>query len=78
MYRPAREGRELSALCIASAQHSDYMEGAALQVLVGWRVARSCAGFFPVRAAFPGIGAGRRPHRYFRGLLKLHTRYGSR
>jgi hypothetical protein len=21
-------------------------------------------------------GAGRRPHRYFRGLLKLHTRYG--
>ena len=33
-------------------------------------------GFFPVRAAFPITGAGRRPHRYFRGLLKLHTRYG--
>ena len=46
------------------------------QVLVGWRVARSRAGFFPVRAAFPVIGAGRRPHHYFRGLLKLHTRYG--
>src|SRR5262249_54472553 len=46
------------------------------QVLVGWRVARSHAGFFPVRAAFPVIAAGRRPPRYFRGLLKLHTRYG--
>jgi hypothetical protein len=46
------------------------------QVLVGWRVARSRAGFFPVRAAFPVIGAGRRPHRCFRGLLDLHTRYG--
>jgi len=45
------------------------------QVLVGWRVARSRAGFFPVRAAFPITGAGRRPHHYFRGLLKLHTRY---
>ena len=45
-------------------------------MLVGWRVARSHAGFFPVRAAFPVIGAGRRPHHYFRGLLKLHTRYG--
>ena len=33
-------------------------------------------GFFPVRTAFPVIGAGRRPHHYFRGLLKLHTRYG--
>ena len=30
------------------------------QVLVGWRVARSRAGFFPVRAAFPVIVAGRR------------------
>src|SRR5262252_9234380 len=29
------------------------------QVLVGWRVARSRAGFFPVRAAFPVTGAGR-------------------
>src|SRR6516165_4854183 len=33
-------------------------------------------GSFPARAAFPVIGAGRRPHHYFRGLLKLHTRYG--
>src|SRR6516165_7367695 len=29
-------------------------------------------------AAFPVIVAGRRPHHYFRGLLKLHTAYGSR
>ena len=33
-------------------------------------------GFFPVRVAFPVSLAGRRPHLYFRGLLKLHTRYG--
>jgi len=46
------------------------------QVLVGCRVARSRAGFFPVRAAFPVSQAGRRPHLHFRGLLKLHTRYG--
>ena len=46
------------------------------QVLVGWRVARSRAGFFPVRAAFPVSQAGRRPHLHFRGLLELHTRYG--
>src|SRR5450432_387393 len=35
------------------------------QVLVGWRVARSRAGFFPVHAAFPVIVAGRRPHHTF-------------
>jgi hypothetical protein len=45
------------------------------QVLVGWQVARSRAGFFPVRTAFPVWRTGRRPRRYFRGLLKLHTRY---
>jgi hypothetical protein len=33
-------------------------------------------GFFPARAAFPVLQAGRHPHRYFRGLLELHTRYG--
>ena len=33
-------------------------------------------GFFPARATFPVLQAGRHPHRYFRGLLKLHTRYG--
>ena len=33
-------------------------------------------GFFPARAAFPVLQAGRHPHRYFRGLLKLHTCYG--
>ena len=43
-------------------------------VLVGWRVARSRAGFFPVHAAFPDTGAGRRPLHYYPGLLKLHTR----
>jgi hypothetical protein len=33
-------------------------------------------GSFPARAAFPVLQAGRHPHRHFRGLLKLHTRYG--
>src|SRR5713226_1145096 len=33
-------------------------------------------GFFPARVAFPDFEAGRHPHHYFRGLLKLHTRYG--
>ena len=31
---------------------------------------------FPIDAAFPGFVAGRLPHLYFRGLLKLHSRYG--
>ena len=31
---------------------------------------------FPIRAAFPVIQAGRHPHHHFRGLLRLHTRYG--
>ncbi len=31
---------------------------------------------FPFRAAFPREKAGRRLHRLFRGLLKLHSRYG--
>ncbi len=30
----------------------------------------------PFRAAFPVTQAGRHPHRYFRGLLGLHSRYG--
>jgi hypothetical protein len=30
----------------------------------------------PPRAAFPEIQAGRRPRRLFRGLLRLHSRYG--
>jgi hypothetical protein len=29
--------------------------------------------FFPARAAFPVIQAGRHPHHHFRGLLRLHT-----
>jgi len=32
--------------------------------------------FFPVRAAFPTYLLGRHPRRHFRGLLKLHSRYG--
>ena len=32
--------------------------------------------FFPVRAAFPSYLVGRHPRRHFRGLLKLHSRYG--
>src|SRR5229473_7660961 len=32
--------------------------------------------FFPVRAAFPNYLVGRHPRRHFRGLLKLHSRYG--
>jgi hypothetical protein len=34
------------------------------------------ADFFPIRAAFPVLQAGRHPHLYFRGLLRLHSRYG--
>src|SRR5258708_8675946 len=50
--------------------------GGPVQVLVGCRVARSRAGCFPVRTAFPVSQAGRRPHLPFRCLLKLPTRYG--
>ena len=31
---------------------------------------------FPIHAAFPVIQAGRHPHHHFRGLLRLHSRYG--
>ena len=40
------------------------------------QLARSRAGLFPIRSAFPIPLLGRRPHCRFRGLLKLHTRYG--
>src|SRR5712692_404547 len=33
-------------------------------------------GCFPVRTAFPVSQAGRHPRLHFRGLLKLHSRYG--
>jgi hypothetical protein len=33
-------------------------------------------GFFPVHAAFPEFQAGRHPQLHFRGLLKVHSRYG--
>src|SRR5471032_988194 len=39
-------------------------------------LARSRAGFFPIRTAFPGFATGRRPHCSFRGLLGFHTHYG--
>ena len=32
--------------------------------------------FFPARAAFPKWQEGRHPHCHFRGLLRLHSRYG--
>jgi hypothetical protein len=31
---------------------------------------------FPARTAFPKWPEGRYPHRHFRGLLRLHSRYG--
>src|SRR6202020_2601935 len=31
---------------------------------------------FPIRAAFPVLQAGRHPRLYFRGLLRLYSRYG--
>ena len=42
----------------------------------GYSLARSRSGLFPIRSAFPAPAPGRRPHCRFRGLLKLHTRYG--
>src|SRR4029077_18459235 len=32
--------------------------------------------YFPVHTAFPAFRPGRHPHYGFRGLLKLHLRYG--
>jgi len=39
-------------------------------------MARSRAGLFPIRSAFPKSALGRRPHCSFRGLLELYSRYG--
>jgi len=36
----------------------------------------ACVDCFPVHAAFPVLQAGRHPHLYFRGLLRLYSRYG--
>ena len=36
----------------------------------------ACVDAFPMDAAFPVTVAGRRPHLAFRGLLRLHSRYG--
>src|SRR6266567_2487674 len=32
--------------------------------------------YFPAHAAFPNWQEGRHPHCHFRGLLRLHSRYG--
>src|SRR4051812_46082385 len=32
--------------------------------------------YFPIHTAFPVMQAGRHPHHHFRGLLRLHSRYG--
>src|ERR1019366_77513 len=39
-------------------------------------MARSRAGFFPIRAAFSAFAPDRHPQGSFRGLLNLHTRCG--
>ena len=36
----------------------------------------ACVDCYPVHAAFPVIQAGRHPYLHFRGLLRLHSRYG--
>ena len=36
----------------------------------------ACVDGLPVRATFPKCTVGRRPHWFFRGLLRLHSRYG--
>ena len=41
-----------------------------------WTEPGASVGCFPVRAAFPESQAGRRPRLHFRGLLRLHSRYG--
>src|ERR1035438_2402213 len=41
-----------------------------------WTRAGARVGGFPAGAAFPVSQAGRRPRLHFRGLLKLHSRYG--
>ena len=40
------------------------------------RIEQVLIGFFPVRTAFPVSVTGRHPRLHFRGLLKLHSRYG--
>ena len=38
--------------------------------------AGACVDCFPAHTAFPVSQAGRHPHLHFRGLLRLHARYG--
>src|SRR3954467_5240746 len=38
----------------------------------------ACVDYFPAHTAFPVSQAGRHPHLHFRGLLRLHARYGPR
>jgi hypothetical protein len=58
-----------STACSAAMPHAPRMCCSGTGVY--WRVAHSCAGFFAARAAFSVCETGRRPHPYFRGLLKL-------
>src|ERR1019366_9175323 len=52
-----------------------YPGGPDRYTMVMW-LARSRAGLFPIRSAFPTHLLGRLPHYRFRGLLELHTHYG--
>lgn len=36
----------------------------------------ACVDCFPVHTTFPAIRSGRHSHRNFRGVLRLHSRYG--
>ena len=65
---PAPAPSLLHSLQIAFPACRAHYPGGPDQVLVGCRSARSRAGFFPVRAAFPVSQAARRPHFHFRGL----------
>jgi hypothetical protein len=40
------------------------------------RTAAACVDYFAVHTAFPAFRPGRHPHYGFRGLLRLHSRYG--
>jgi len=36
----------------------------------------ACVDCFPISRGLPRFSAGRHPHHHFRGLLRLHSRYG--
>src|SRR5215813_193912 len=47
-------------------------------IVMAWAIHRLAVHVdcFPTPAAFPKWQEGRHPHRHFRGLLRLHSRYG--